>query len=71
MLKYMNIIINGEIKNIDSEKKIFSDLLELYSLNKNNIVVEINNKILNRNEFNECILNEGDKVNIFSFVGGG
>ena len=66
----MNIIVNGETKNI-SENKSIQDLVSDLKLHKDKIVIEHNAKILKSDEWNETTLKNNDKLEIISFVGGG
>ncbi len=65
----MKIILNG--KEIDFRGKTLLDLITLYNLNKDTIAVEKNGEITHRDNYNSELLNEGDKVEIVTFVGGG
>ena len=47
------------------------EYLELKGLNPTLIALELNGKIIPKDEFEKVIFNQGDKVEILSFVGGG
>ncbi len=66
----MRIILNGEEIIFDREINI-SNLLERYSLDKRKIAVERNLEIVPQSNFEEVILNEGDRIEIIHFIGGG
>ena len=65
----MNLIINGEKKKFDCEK--LSDLLNTLNLDKDIVAVELNKNIVHRDNFNNTILNDNDKLEIVKVVGGG
>jgi len=65
----MNLIINGEKKEFDCEK--LSDLLNTLNLDKDIVAVELNKNIVHRDNFNNTILNDNDKLEIVKVVGGG
>lgn len=47
------------------------EYLELKGLNPTLIALELNGKIIPKDEFEKVIFKQGDKVEILSFVGGG
>lgn len=66
----MKLKINGEdeqISNIDTIMK----LVEEKNLNKEAIVIEYNQNIVPKEEWEKITLNENDNIEIVSFVGGG
>ena len=69
----MKIIVNGKEKNIEleSEKAFLSSTLESLGYKTNTIVVELNDLIVNSTRWDSEILNEGDRLEIVSIVGGG
>tara|TARA_Y200000002_G_C22112000_1_gene427162 strand:- start:91 stop:291 length:201 start_codon:yes stop_codon:yes gene_type:complete len=66
----MNITINGENFYVNDNLSLY-DILENNYLNSNNIVVEINQEIVSRNLWGETKVNENDKIEIITAVGGG
>ena len=62
--------VNGnEIRNEDIHT--ISELLQIFGLNENRVVIELNGKIVIKEEFSKVNLNETDSVEVISFVGGG
>ena len=70
IIKSMKITVNGNLKEIN-EIKTISELLELLSINENNIVVEHNGNIITKSEYAEITIKEDDKLELVRFVGGG
>ncbi|MGI6712426.1 MAG: sulfur carrier protein ThiS [Bacillota bacterium] len=66
----MRIMLNGTEIELHDEVTV-AGLLEQKGLPANKVVVEVNNIIIERDEFGEKQLGEGDKVEILRFVGGG
>jgi len=66
----MNITINGENFYVNDNLSLY-DILENNYLNSNNIVIEINQEIISRNLWGETKVNENDKIEIITAVGGG
>ncbi|ARJ57342.1 sulfur carrier protein ThiS [Campylobacter cuniculorum] len=63
------MIINGE--KIEMKELKFLDLLKQKGLKTELIALELNGKIVPKNEFEKLILKENDRAEIVSFVGGG
>ena len=62
--------VNGnEISNENIHT--ISELLQNFGLNENRVVIELNGKIIIKEEFNKVNLNENDTIEVISFVGGG
>jgi thiamine biosynthesis protein ThiS len=66
----MKIIVNGVEQEFNSPLTVTSLLHEL-NLRTEQVAVEINLNILDRSHFPNWNLQEGDKVEILSFIGGG
>tara|TARA_Y100001933_G_scaffold139839_1_gene138695 strand:+ start:161 stop:370 length:210 start_codon:yes stop_codon:yes gene_type:complete len=69
----MKIKVNGEDKNLNtSDKKIsLKNTINLLGYKPNTIVVELNNLIINFEGWENNDVEEGDKLEIVSIVGGG
>lgn len=62
------ICLNGE------EMKGYNNLNELLEDNgyrKDRIAVEVNGKIIKKSDYNTTVINDGDEIEVVSFVGGG
>lgn len=66
----MKIVVNGEQRETD-EPLTVAQLLATLHLRSEQVAVEINLKILDRGDFLTWNLQDGDKVEILSFIGGG
>lgn len=66
----MKIIVNGEEQERNSPLTV-SNLLQALDLRTEHVAVEVNLTILDRSDFPAWNLQEGDKVEILSFMGGG
>lgn len=64
------MIINGKEFNLHSGISIENMLLEL-NLDKKKVVVEVNENIISKEEFENFKLNNNDSIEVVSFVGGG
>ncbi len=66
----MKIIVNGEEQEHNIPLTVTS-LLQGLDLRTEQVAVEVNLTILNRSDFPTWNLQEGDKVEIINFIGGG
>ncbi len=66
----MHIQVNGESRQVREEINV-TGLLQDLQLNVERVAVEINLEILDRRDFDAKILEEGDRIEIMSFIGGG
>jgi len=65
----MRLIINGQEKELYCEN--VSELLSGLNLNKDTVAIELNKNIVHRQNFDSTILNDKDKLEIVTVVGGG
>jgi len=66
----IKISVNGSVKDI--AKGTTLDVLIKSLVEKDQgIIVELNEKIITRNDWKEQTLNQGDAIQLISFVGGG
>ena len=61
--------VNGELLPVDG--KTLSEYLETTSFDIRRIVIERNEEIVSKSDYNDVILKDGDIVEVVSFVGGG
>ena len=66
----IKITLNGEEFNLDKEKTVF-DLVSELNLDLKKIAVEQNYQIVQVDNFSDLKINEGDKIEIVHFIGGG
>ena len=68
----MKIKVNGEERLIQSNKSIsLNETIKLLGYSSNTVVVELNKLIINSAEWDEKYIENGDKLEIVSIVGGG
>jgi len=68
----MKLHINGEERTFDS-RGIFtlSALVESLGMKADRVAIELNRDIVPRDRWSDTTLNEGDKLEVVHFVGGG
>ncbi len=66
----VTLIINGDQRRVPAPGSV-QDLLEHLGLDARGVVVEVNENIIRRPRLGETTLNEGDRVELVHFVGGG
>jgi sulfur carrier protein len=67
----MNIFINGNLKQLDSENMTISALVVTLNLTGKRLAIEKNGEIVPRSQFDLVTLQDGDKLEIVGAVGGG
>ncbi len=68
----MKIRVNGEARLIPSNTSIsLNDTVKLLGYSSNTVVVEVNRLIINSDEWEDKFIQNGDKLEIVSIVGGG
>ena len=65
----MNLTINGESRTASAET--LSALVEQLGMRPDRVAIELNRDIVPRDRWPEIRLNEGDRLEIVHFVGGG
>ncbi len=66
----MKVRVNGEGIEVQ-EGTTLLDYLQQKGVNPQLVVVEYNREIVKRDTWHEVVLQEGDKIEILAFVGGG
>jgi len=66
----MRIQVNGAERELAADSSL-RDLLNSLSLPHDRVAIEVNGAVIRRAEWALAILNEGDRVEIVHFVGGG
>ena len=66
----MNVIVNGEVREFKSESTLLEILNEL-SLEGKVMAAAVNMDIVKQDSWNTYKLNDGDKLELLDFVGGG
>ena len=70
MAEAIQIQVNGEARGLRNGSTI-GDLLRELAITADRVAVELNLEILDRKDYDCCNLQEGDRVEILSFIGGG
>ena len=63
------VTINGE--SVDVAGKTIGEYLDTTNYDKIRIAVEKNGDIVPKSMYDEAVINEGDTIEVVSFVGGG
>ncbi|MCM8768048.1 MAG: sulfur carrier protein ThiS [Candidatus Omnitrophica bacterium] len=66
----MKVFINGKEEQIEKEISIL-ELLKRKNIRPEVVVVELNEKIIERKDYEVTIIKEGDLVELVFFMGGG
>ena len=66
----ITVTINGENREVPGEIGL-DQLLELFSLPRQRIAIELNNNVIRRSAWAETVVRDYDKIEVVHFVGGG
>ena len=66
----MLVQVNGEDKDL-TEGTLLSELVTQLDLPVQRIAVELNRGVIRRREWDQTVLQDGDRIEIVHFVGGG
>jgi sulfur carrier protein len=67
----MKLQINGEEREFNVSPLTLAALVETLGMKPDRVAVELNRDIVARNFWAETILNDGDRLEVVHFVGGG
>jgi thiamine biosynthesis protein ThiS len=66
----ISVTINGEKREVPGEIDL-DQLLELFSLPKQRVAIELNQTVVRRSDWPITNLRDNDKIEVIHFVGGG
>ncbi|MBY7143185.1 sulfur carrier protein ThiS [Virgibacillus sp. NKC19-3] len=67
----MTLQLNGEIVTIPTAVTTIKEVIEHYKISNPVVIVEHNDRILEKNEHTTTEIADGDKIELIQFVGGG
>ncbi len=65
----LTILLNGVEEK--TEDRNLSDLIISKKLKKDQIIIEVNGTIIKKDDLEKYLINNGDKIEIIRFMGGG
>jgi thiamine biosynthesis protein ThiS len=66
----MKIFLNGKSEEIENEMSLL-ELLKRKNIRPEVVTVEVNEKMIDRKDYQTTIIKEGDKIELVFFMGGG
>jgi sulfur carrier protein len=66
----MKITLNGKLKEINNAENIEGFVSSLFAKCEG-IIVELNEEMINRSQWKDHMLKDGDRIELIQFVGGG
>ena len=66
----VKILINGEEKDLPGSISV-SDLLNRFELPSQRVAIELNKNVIRKGDWSETPVNDGDRIEVVHFVGGG
>lgn len=67
----MEIFLNGKKKLLDKKIIFIEDLINAFFKERKGVIIEVNGKLIGKDDKGKVKLNEGDRVEIIQFMGGG
>ncbi len=67
----MQVQINGENRELSHNQILLAELVRELDLTPQRIAVEVNKRIVRRDQWEQTTINDGDRIEIVHFVGGG
>ncbi|MCU9593275.1 sulfur carrier protein ThiS [Caldibacillus thermolactis] len=67
----MQLVINGQQVEVENGIKNIEDLLHHFQLQERIVVIEQNGEIVEKGQYDIQPVNDGDRIEIVQFVGGG
>lgn len=65
------IQVNGKTAVLSEDVRTVSDLLAQYQLDPKLVIVERNEQIVDKEAYSVTVVQDGDKIELVHFVGGG
>ena len=69
-IRRLRVFINGESKEISGTPSL-AELIDQLDLPAARIAIELNRAVVRRSEWSSTMLQDGDRIEIVHFVGGG
>jgi thiamine biosynthesis protein ThiS len=66
----VRVLINGEEKGLPGPISV-SDLLDRFELPSQRVAIELNKIVIRKSNWTETLVNDGDRIEVVHFVGGG
>jgi sulfur carrier protein len=66
----MKVTVNGSVREIDKIANL-EELVHSLAETDKGLIVELNEKIVKRDNWNQHVVHEGDVIELIQFVGGG
>ena len=67
----MKIILNGKERSVEDHISTLDEFIRLMVKSDRGKIIELNGKVTVREERKNLLLNEGDRIEIIQFMGGG
>lgn len=67
----MKLLINGQYETVPTTISTIKEVMEHYKINNPIVIVEHNNSIIEKTAYANTKVDDGDKIELVQFVGGG
>ncbi len=66
----MNLVINGKIMSFEASKTI-QEILRSLNIESKVVAVTLNSELVKKDDYTRTIPNDGDRIELLQFMGGG
>lgn len=66
----MTLIINGQSMEFDSKKSI-QEILDILNIESKVVAIALNSNLVQKTQYENTFPNDGDKLELLQFIGGG
>ena len=67
----MNITLNNNPEKFDTDKCTVNELLWMKNYTFKMLIIKINGRLINKEEYDTAFISEGDDVNVLHLISGG
>ncbi len=67
----MNITLNNSLEHFDKESLSVNELLKLKHFTFKLLVIKINGKVIRKENYDDKLIHDGDKVHVIHLISGG
>lgn len=67
----MKLLINGKLAELSGNCRTMAELISLPEWSGRLMIIELNGKIVSKEDYERTVLTEDDRIELVHFVGGG
>ncbi len=67
----MTVTLNNRIESFDFDTLTISEILKIKNFTFKGLVIKINGELIRKNQYDNALVKDGDKVDIIHLISGG